>query len=166
MGRVSHTRQFCCNELWLCISLLSLWADSPKGPLREEAPQVWFTLLLVALVTRHLHHRATVRPYGSHRQYLPVTNTHAVKFRKRKKGFIGGNWFNYIFVCVWRSLLYYITHHTLIIECREQANMLLNLALMSNMSTSLRVTITLIRVLSSVPAPCNKHINISWLYAQ
>lgn len=41
-------------------------------------------------------------------------------------------------------------------ENREQENIFLNSALMSNMSTSLRVTITLIRVSSSVPAPYNQ----------
>lgn len=48
---------------------------------------------------------------------------------------------------------------TLIMDNREQANILLNSALMSNKSTSLRVAITLIRVSSSVPAPCNRKIN-------
>lgn len=48
---------------------------------------------------------------------------------------------------------------TLIMLCREPANILLNSALMSSMSTSLRLTITLIRVLSSVPAPCHTERN-------
>lgn len=55
-------------------------------------------------------------------------------------------------VCVMQCL----NDYTLIIEYREQANNLLNSDLMSNMSTSQRDTITLIRVLSSVPAPCNR----------
>lgn len=52
------------------------------------------------------------------------------------------------------AVLHIVFVSTLIMEWREQANILLNAALMSNMSTSLRLTITLIRVLSSVPAPC------------
>lgn len=55
---------------------------------------------------------------------------------------------------------------TLIIECREQANIFLNSARMSSKSTSLRLTITLMRVLSSVPAPWNTHTHIMLLELQ
>lgn len=112
-------------------------------------------VFLVSMVTHHLHHRATVKPFGSHRRYLPVTHG-----QFQKKSFIGV-WQLCLYVCVFVcSVFVYSCVCTLIMENREQANNLLNSVLMSNKSTSLRVTITLIRVLSSVPAPCNKHMHI------
>lgn len=97
----------------------------------------------VSSFTRRRRRRAAAEPSYSRRRCLPAKTQPGslACVSRRHNGFGGGAAF------------------TLIMLCREPANSLLNSALMSSRSTSLRLTITLIRVLSSVPAPC--HTNTS-----
>lgn len=63
---LTHLRKFCCE--------LSVSRDELK---ERGTSGVVPVLLLVAIVTRHLHRRATARPFCSHHQYLPVIQTQA-----------------------------------------------------------------------------------------
>lgn len=128
------------DNIWIYKSWWIYGLIRDKRTLYEEALQVSSCWLII----HRLHRRATVKPSCSHRRCHPVINTN----RKNCSSF----WF-YQHVFVGQGVLSCV--RTLIMEYREQANIFLNSALMSNMSTSLRVTITLIRVLSSVPAPWN-----------
>lgn len=154
-----------------------------------EALQVWLVWFYCCCCFMHHHlHRATVKPFCSHHRYLPITQTQSelskdnintqvlvqvslwlwwkcvcqskhTDCRKMLSLCFCGYSYNTTLSIVFFPCCVFVLVPTLIMLWREQANILLNAALMSNMSTSLRLTITLIRVLSSVPAPCIRLIS-------